>query len=107
MRRRGVPRKLEYLAEAVTEAEAAARWYAERSPSAAERFSEELDAAEVAILEEPEAWPTFDQGTRRFLLRRFPFSVVYQVSEHQVLIVAVAHAHRRPLYWQPRIHRPG
>ena len=107
MRRRGVPKKLEYLAEAVVEAEAAARWYAERSPSAAQRFSEELDAAEVAILEGPEAWPGCDHGTRRFLLRRFPFSVVYQVFEHQVLIVAVAHAHRRPLYWQPRVHRSG
>jgi len=101
-----VLRTLEYLAEAVAEAEAAARWYAERSPLAAQRFSEELDDAEASILEAPETWPAFDHGARRFLLKRFPFSVVYQVSDNRLLIVAVAHAHRRPFYWQARLHRP-
>ena len=42
-------RELEYLDQALVEAEAAVRWYADRSPSAAARFSE-LDEAEAAIL---------------------------------------------------------
>jgi hypothetical protein len=65
-------------------------------------FSEEIDAAESAIVRLPEAWPPFDLGTRRYLLRRFPFSVVYRVEPQRVLIVAVAHAHRRPGYWKSR-----
>jgi toxin ParE1/3/4 len=72
-----VARALEYLDEALAEAEAAARWYAERSLAAALAFSEEIDAAESAIARLPEAWPPFEFGTRRYLLRRFPFSVVY------------------------------
>lgn len=100
-------RELEYLAEALEEAEASARWYAERSPSAAVSFDAELDAAELAISEQAEAWASFDHGTRRYLLRRFPFSVVYQVEPSRVVIVAVAHAHRRPGYWKPRMRRPG
>lgn len=95
-------RALEYLDEALEEAEVAARWYAERSPTAAFAFSEEIDAAESAIVRLPEAWPPFDSGTRRYLLRRFPFSVVYRVEPQRVLIVAVAHAHRRPGYWKSR-----
>jgi plasmid stabilization system protein ParE len=47
---------LEYLEEALEEAEAAARWYADRSLTAAAGFSEEIDAAEEAIAEFPEAW---------------------------------------------------
>jgi len=43
-----VARELEYLDEAVLDAEGAARWYAERSPTAAVRFSTELDEAEAA-----------------------------------------------------------
>lgn len=97
-----MPRALEYLDEALEEAEAAARWYAERSPTAALAFSEELDAAESAIVRLPEAWPPFDLGTRRYLLRRFPFSVVYRLESERVLIVAVAHAHRHPDYWKGR-----
>ena len=52
-------RDLEYLAEALEEAEASARWYAERSPAAALSFDAELDAAERAISEQPEVWTSF------------------------------------------------
>lgn len=93
---------LEYLDAALEEAEAAARWYATRSEVAAVAFTEELDAAEDAIARLPEAWPRFDHGTRRYLLRRFPFSVVYLVDVDRILIVAVAHGHRRPGYWRSR-----
>ena len=95
-------RELEYLEEALQEAEAAARWYAERSVTASAAFSSEMDAAESAILRLPDAWPPFDHGTRRYLLQRFPFSGVYRVEARRILIVAVAHARRRPAYWKSR-----
>jgi plasmid stabilization system protein ParE len=107
MRRRVVVRELEYLEQALVEAEAAARWYADRSPRAAARFSEELDEAESAILDHPHAWLPDDGGTRRYLLRRFPFSVVYRVEASRVVILAVAHARRRPGYWRHRTSRPA
>jgi len=102
-----VATELEYLEEALEEAEAAARWYAERSVSAASGFSEEIDAAEAAIVEFPDAWPLFDHGTRRYLLRRYPFSIIYRVESRRILIVAVAHGHRRPAYWKSRLPMPG
>jgi hypothetical protein len=37
------------------------------------------------------------------MLERFPFSVVYRVGEHGALVVAVAHARRRPGYWRTRL----
>lgn len=45
-------------------------------------------------------------NTRRNLLRRFPFSVAYRVELQRMLIVAVAHARRRPGYWKPRLPAP-
>jgi hypothetical protein len=50
-----VARVLEYPEQALEEAEAAARWYAERSRRAALAFSEEIDAAETAISRLPDA----------------------------------------------------
>jgi plasmid stabilization system protein ParE len=94
--------ELEYLAAALEDAEAIVRWYAERSPSAARGFDAELDAAERAISEQPLAWPPFEHGTRRYLLRRYPFSVVYEVEPRRTVIIAVAHARRRPGYWKSR-----
>ena len=105
MRPRDVVREVEYLEEAVQEAEAAARWYAERSIAAAVAFSAEIDAAEAAIIQQPEAWPQFHYGTRRYLLRRFPFSIIYRIEPNRLLILAVAHGHRRPGYWKHRGNR--
>jgi plasmid stabilization system protein ParE len=102
-RQQDVAREVEYLEEALEEAEAAARWYAERSATAAVAFSDEIDAAESAIARLPDTWPPWDHNTRRYLLRRFPFSVIYRVESHRILIVAVAHGHRRPGYWESRI----
>lgn len=100
-------REVEYLDAAIEEAEAAAAWYAERSAPAAAAFADEIDTAQAAIETHPEAWPPYDHGTRRYLLRRYPFSVVYRIEPARILIVAVAHAHRRPGYWKSRLRTPG
>lgn len=38
----------------------------------------------------------------RYVLDRFPYSVLYAVASDRVWVVAVAHQHRRPGYWQQR-----
>jgi toxin ParE1/3/4 len=88
--------------EALAEAEAAAAWYADRSKRAAEIFISEIDRAISSIREAPNRWLIYIGGTRRFLLRRFPFSVVYRETADQIQIVAIAHARRRPGYWKGR-----
>lgn len=103
-----VSRALEYLDEAIEEAEAAARWYAERSRIAAAVFADEINAAIASIERTPEAWPSHDHGTRHYLLRRYPFSVMYRIEPTRILVVAVAHGHRRPGYRASRLqNRPG
>lgn len=42
---------------------------------------------------------------RRALLARFPYAVVFLVREHELRVVAVAHAKRRPDYWLRRVER--
>lgn len=74
------PPPVEFHPEALSEAEAAADWYRERSPRAADAFLAELDRAIETIAAAPERYPMFLGGTRRFLLRRFPFSVVYRMA---------------------------
>jgi toxin ParE1/3/4 len=87
---------------AADEAEAAERWYRDRNETAALRFRRELDRAVELIAERPEAAPPYVGNTRRFLLRRFPFFVVYRVFSQRIEVVAVAHARRRPQYWHQR-----
>jgi plasmid stabilization system protein ParE len=69
--------------EAVAEAQAATQWYRERSPSAADAFLAELDRAIEKIAENPRIWPRYVASTQRFLLKRFPFSVVFRLTPKQ------------------------
>ena len=39
---------------------------------------------------------------RRVVLARFPFTVVYQVLDDVVVVVAVMHQRQRPGYWKRR-----
>ena len=95
-------RELEVHPEALAEARAAYVWYRERSQAAAAAFVDELDRSIQRIVEVPERWPVYAAGTRRFLLRRFPFFVVYRINPATIEILAVAHGRRRPGYWKER-----
>ncbi|MBL8683290.1 MAG: type II toxin-antitoxin system RelE/ParE family toxin [Myxococcales bacterium] len=43
-----------------------------------------------------------DRRTRRLLLARFPFHLVYRVAPAELVVIAVAHTKRRPGYWKAR-----
>jgi plasmid stabilization system protein ParE len=88
--------------DAVAEAEAARDWNAQHSPRAALDFLEELDRAIAAVLDAPERWSESDEGDRRYVLKRFPFLLVYRYVDDAVEFVAVAHGRRRPRYWKHR-----
>jgi len=92
-----------YHEGASAEVKAAVAWYQKRSPKAALDFIEELDRAAETIREAPHRWQLGKNNTRRFLLWRFPFSVVYSEQESVITIWAVAHGSRRPEYWAGRV----
>lgn len=85
------------------EANLATVWYAERSISAARRFRDDLLTAFSSAAESPLRYPAYLHGTRRVVLRRFPYFIVFFDWQDEVYIVAVAHAKRRPGYWKKRV----
>jgi plasmid stabilization system protein ParE len=87
---------------AITEAKAAYDWYAKRSPFAANAFMAALDDAASVIRKNPARWPQHAHGTRKYLLRRFPYAVIYRVTDETIQVLAVAHGRRRPGYWRRR-----
>ena len=98
-----MPRSVQIHPAALEEAEGAADWYAERSRRAAEAFLNELDRATRQIAEHPERFPAFEFGTRRIVLHKFPYVLVYRESDTSLEIIAVAHGRRRPGYWRNRV----
>ena len=65
-------------------------------------FVTEFERTANFILANPLIGAVF-RGTRRhYILRRFPYSIIYQVATEELRILAVAHHRRRPGYWAQR-----
>jgi len=95
---------VEFHQEAAAEYDAAFDWYVERSPEAALKFDAEVDRALAQIIEAPRRWAAGPHSTRRFLLRQFPFVLIFRErTSADIQIVAVAHTSRKPGYWKPRL----
>jgi plasmid stabilization system protein ParE len=77
-------------------------WYAERSQGAASGFEAEFQHALESIAADPDRFPSCDNQHRFFLMRRYPFQVIYREVSAGSIIVAVAHGKRRPGYWVER-----
>ena len=78
------------------------KWYAERSIEAANDFDAEFDRAIFQIAADPERFPMCDARHRYFLLRRFPFRIIYRITNSEIVVIAVAHGSRSPGYWANR-----
>jgi len=81
----------------------AVRYYEERQSGLGLVFAEEVYAAIRRVSEYPDAWSILSQNTRRCLVNRFPYGVIFQVKSGVLLIIAVANLHRQPDYWRDRI----
>jgi plasmid stabilization system protein ParE len=51
----------------------------------------------------PHRWPAGEHGSRKFVLRRFPFAIFYREKQAVIHVLAIAHGHRRPGYWKDRL----
>jgi toxin ParE1/3/4 len=81
----------------------AARWYRAKRAIAASEFRRDISDGIRNIMQAPRRWSTYLHGTRRFVLQRFPFSIVYLEELEVVTIIAVAHSKRKPGYWKGRV----
>ena len=79
-----------------------ARWYFAQSQIASENFLHEIDRCVLRISESPETFPKYFYGTRRVLMKTFPYSIVFRIKPETIEIIALAHAKRRPGYWKRR-----
>lgn len=77
-------------------------WYAERSTQAAERFVDAVNAALEKVATNPTQFTSADGVHRECPVKKFPFRIVYRLVEDRVLVVAIAHAKRRPGFWRKR-----
>jgi toxin ParE1/3/4 len=90
------------LHEAEVELWQAVEFYEKRYPGLGLDFEKEVKAALEIIQRSPNRWPLQKDGTRRHLVHRFPYFIIYILHEGHVWIIAFAHCRRRPAYWSGR-----
>ncbi|MGC1274482.1 MAG: hypothetical protein WBC44_12325 [Planctomycetaceae bacterium] len=99
---------LRVLPEADGETLEAALWYEERRTGLGERFLTARELALAGIGENPQGLARIEDydgphEIRRAILQRFPYAVIVLCRSNELLVVAVAHLRRRPLYWLDRL----
>ena len=95
--------QIELLEAAQSELDQAIEFYNTERFGLGDEFLTEILGALERIAEHPEAWHGYSKRTRRCQTRRFPYGIVYRISAKVILVVAVAHLHRKPGYWKNRL----
>jgi plasmid stabilization system protein ParE len=92
-----------FLRIAEIELDEAINWYESQAPGLGDTFLIEVLSAVDRISLYPDAWHPLDEDVRRCRLSRFPYGLIYSVEKGDILVLAVAHLHRRPDYWRDRL----
>ncbi|MFW5711342.1 MAG: type II toxin-antitoxin system RelE/ParE family toxin [Spirochaetota bacterium] len=95
--------KISFLEIAQHELDEAIAYYNSQRTGLGDEFLLEILRLLDRIGEFPEAWHPISKNVRRCRLRQFPYGILYQVRKSTILIIAVAHLHRKPFYWQDRV----
>lgn len=78
-------------------------YYEEKSRGLGASFMTEFEAVMDYICKAPHRHKVVLQDIRQLSLKRFPFNVLYRISDDTVQVLAVAHKRQRPHYWIERV----
>jgi plasmid stabilization system protein ParE len=100
--------RIELLPEARAELRSAALWYDQRRLGLGDEFIAEVAAALDRIGEAADSFPKWPDTRetvppiRRAVVLRFPYVIAFERNERKILVPAIAHGKRQPLYWLSR-----
>jgi plasmid stabilization system protein ParE len=98
-----VSRGFSFHPEARAELREAVRHYEVEASGLGAEFAAEVRVAVDRARENPWIGAPSEADTRRKLLPRFPYALIYLAEEEQIYIIAVMHQRREPGYWHKRL----
>ena len=88
--------RVEFLASASSEWTETIAYYNELRAGLGYEFADEVERALTRVLQYPDAWTQVGPRTRRILVDRFPYGLLYFVEEERVIVTAVMNLRRKP-----------
>ncbi len=89
--------------EAEDDLKKAFSWYEDNRTGLGYDFLLQVDAGINFIKRNPGINPIEYKGTRKHLIKRFPYKVIYLLEEEKIIVLAVIHGKRSPYLIKKRI----
>ncbi|PID76329.1 MAG: plasmid stabilization protein [Deltaproteobacteria bacterium] len=93
---------VKFYPDAKEELISAIQYYENCQAGLGSRFRVAIELATQKILSSPFTYRTLKAPFRRYLVPKFPYSIVYSIEPNYILIIAIAHNKRKPHYWLKR-----
>jgi toxin ParE1/3/4 len=78
-------------------------WYEDKRRGLGYEFLLQVDAGFNFILKNPDIHKIEYKGTRKHLIRRFPYKIIYLINKDKIIVIGVLHGKRNPLLTMKRI----
>ncbi len=85
--------------DAIKEILEAQAWYEERSLGLGFEFARSVDAAVARAIRSPLDFASVEGGFRHVITRKFPYSIIYRLTETELVVVSCFHHRRKPRSW--------
>ena len=95
--------RITFLSPALEEITKAVEYYESQAPGLGEDLDRDIERTLGFLSHNPDLGSPFESQTRRALLRRFPFGLVYRVAKDRIVLIALIHLRREPGYWKDRV----
>jgi len=95
--------KVSFYKVAEREFDDAVEYYEDQLPGLGQRYRQAVKEALGRIKLFPEAYSPLSKRTRRCLVSKFPYAIIYRLSGDVITVVAIAHLHQKPEYWMSRV----
>lgn len=103
-----MPLVIEIGPEAAQDLATAAGWYDNERPGLGREFLHEVDALLRRMGDLPLSFPLYPGHStvhQAPLPRRFPYRLLFEVTEERLYVVACSHVRQRPQWWAERVRR--
>jgi len=96
-------RRVLFRPQVVPDLAEAADWYRNSRSGLETEFLRDFQETWSTVERNPLQYQIVEREMRRAMLRRFPYSVMYVLSDDALLIVGCLHARRNPARWRERL----
>ena len=96
-------KRIEFHPQAEIEFARDAEFYRERGERLSAEFTAGVESALKFVRLNPDAGTPRGTEVRGWLVRRFPYTVIYREEEDRLFVLAIAPHRRHPGYWLGRV----